>query len=145
MSPGNNVSFTSSFLIWIPFLFLLWLLWLGLPNLCWIKVVQVDIFVSGLRGNFSAFHHWVYINSGLLHMSQIKMRYVSSMLTFWKDFFLYHKWMLMFIKSPFYIYWDDYVIFIFWLVNAVSHNDRELWAILASRGEITLVNGIWSC
>ena len=42
------------------FLFLLWLLWLGLPKLCWIIVVRVDIIVLFLilEEMLSVFHHW---------------------------------------------------------------------------------------
>ena len=44
------------------FLFLIWLLWLGLPVLCWIKVVRVGILVLflTLEEMLSAFHHWVW-------------------------------------------------------------------------------------
>ena len=42
------------------FLFLLWLPWLGLPKLCWIIVVRVDILVLFLilEEMLSGFHHW---------------------------------------------------------------------------------------
>ena len=42
-------------------IFLVWLLRLGLPNLCWIEVVRVGIFVMflNLSGKHSVFHHWV--------------------------------------------------------------------------------------
>ena len=40
--PANSDSLTSSFLIWISFLFLLWLLRLGLPKLSWIKLKTED-------------------------------------------------------------------------------------------------------
>ena len=47
-SPANSDGFTSSFPIWVPFVFLLWLLWLRHPKLCWMKVVRVDILVLSL-------------------------------------------------------------------------------------------------
>ena len=64
MSSAYSVSFTSSLYIWIPFilfLLFLWLLWLGLPMLCWITVVRVDIFVlfQSLMGRLSAFLLWI--------------------------------------------------------------------------------------
>ena len=42
--------------------FSIWLLWLGLPILCWIKVVRMDILVLFLilEDTLSAFHHWVW-------------------------------------------------------------------------------------
>ena len=42
-------------------LLFVWLLWLGLPTLCWIKVVRVNILVliQLLVGRLLAFLHWV--------------------------------------------------------------------------------------
>ena len=59
---ANSGSFTSSFLIWIPFIFLVLLMWPGIPILCWIKVVRVGILVLFLilEEILSAFHHWVW-------------------------------------------------------------------------------------
>ena len=45
MSPANSDSFISSNLDFFSFFLLLWLLWLGIPKLCWIIVVRVDILV----------------------------------------------------------------------------------------------------
>ena len=46
--------------VFLLFLFLLWLPWLGLPELCWIIVVRVDIYVLFLiiEEMLSVFHHW---------------------------------------------------------------------------------------
>ena len=65
MSSGKSNYFITSFSIWIPFFPLLWLPQLGLPNLCWIKVVRVDILVLFLISAeiLSAFQHceWCYL------------------------------------------------------------------------------------
>ena len=63
MSSANSYSLISLFqfgLLFFPFL--LWLPWLGLPKLCWIKVMRVDIlaFFLILEKMLSAFLHWVY-------------------------------------------------------------------------------------
>ena len=42
---ASSDSFTSSSLDSFSFFLLLWLLWLGIPKLCWITVVRVDILV----------------------------------------------------------------------------------------------------
>ena len=54
-------NFTSSLPVWIPVISFACLLWLGLPILCWIKVVRVGILVSFqiLAGRLSAFLHWI--------------------------------------------------------------------------------------
>ena len=54
MSFANSNNFIS-FSIWIPFDFLLLLPWLGLPKLCWMKVVGVDILFLFLRKCFQVF------------------------------------------------------------------------------------------
>ena len=61
ISSANSDNFTSSFLIWIPFIFLAWLFWLILPILYWIKMVRVDKFVLFLilEEKLLTFHYWV--------------------------------------------------------------------------------------
>ena len=46
----------------VLFFFLIWMQWLGVPTLCWIKVVRVDILVLFLilEGRLLVFHHWVW-------------------------------------------------------------------------------------
>ena len=70
MSSANSDSFTS-FPIYIPlFLFLLWLPWLGLPKLCWIIVVKVDILVLFFISEemHSVFHHWEWCLLWVCHI-----------------------------------------------------------------------------
>ena len=59
MSSANGDSFTS-FPICIPFISFSSLLWLGLPKLCWIAVVRVDILVLFLilEETLAVFHYW---------------------------------------------------------------------------------------
>ena len=68
MSSTYNDNFTSSFPIWIHFLFLIWLLWLYLPTLCWWEVMSVGeraaVQVNGTglgrrwRRSLSPLQHW---------------------------------------------------------------------------------------
>ena len=68
MSCANSDSFTSSFLIWFPFL--LWLLWLKLPKLCWIIMVRVGNLVLFLILEEARllFHHWEWCWLSVCHI-----------------------------------------------------------------------------
>ena len=72
--------------------------------------------VPDLRGNpFSFSPLRIMFSVGLLYMVFIMLRYVPSMLIFWKVFFFYfnHKPLLNFVKSFFCIYWYYNTVFIF--------------------------------
>ena len=77
------------------FLFLVWLLWLGLPILCWIKVVRVGILVVFLilEEMLSAFHCWVWRWLWAYHIWPLFCS-VLSIPTFWKVFIINGCWIL---------------------------------------------------
>ena len=117
MSSANSDSLTFSFLICIPLLFLLSLLWLGLPKLCWIKGVRLDILnlFLILEGLLSAFHHWVCrcrLAVDLLYIAFIMLRFMPS-IRFLESC---HKWVL-FCQKLFMHCWDDHMVFILQFVN----------------------------
>ena len=89
--------------------------------------MRVNIFVLLLilGEMLTAFHHWVWCEP---------WAYRICSLLFWDRLPLYplywgfpHKWMLNFVKSFFWIYWNDYVIFIFQVFSVVYHID--LWML----------------
>ena len=67
---------------------------LGLSELCWVKVVRVDILVLGNAFSFSLLS--MILAVGLSYMVFIMLRYVPFMLTFWRVFTL-NRWLLLFI------------------------------------------------
>ena len=94
MSSAYSDSFTSSFPIWIYFFFV-WLLWLGVPILCWIKMLRVVILVlfQILVGRFSAFLHWVLYWLQVCH-KQLLLCYVPSIPTLVRIFIMNGCWTL---------------------------------------------------
>ena len=59
---------------------------------------------------------------GLSYMGFIMLRYISFILFGFVEKF-YHKWRFNFVRWFFYIYWDDYILFILDFVNMVCHID----------------------
>ena len=57
----------------------------------------------------------------LSYMGFIMLRYIPLYAHFLNGF--YQKWVLDLVKGLFCIYWEDYVIFIFQLLNVVYHTD----------------------
>ena len=109
MSSAKSDSFTSSFPIWRPLIFfLVWLLWLGLPILCWIAVVRVDILIfflnlAGKAFNFSLLGIIWVCHNWLLLCWDIFPLYPA-----WRDFL---SWMdVEFCQMLFCVYWDYHVI-----------------------------------
>ena len=71
--------------------------------------------VPDFRGNAFNFSPLrIMFAEGLSYMAFIMLRYVPSIPAFWRVvFFLYHKWMLNFVKGFLCIYWDNHMVFIF--------------------------------
>ena len=83
------------------FHFLLWLLWLGLPKLCWITVVRMDIHVLFLilEEMLSIFHHWEWCLLWVCHIWPLLCWGRFSLHPLSRKF--YHKWVLNFVKKLF--------------------------------------------
>ena len=76
-------------------------------------------FVPNLRGNAFSFSPLNILDVGLFYMAFIMLRCSPSLCPLSGEFFffLYHEWVLNFIKSFPYIYWDDHMAFILQFVN----------------------------
>ena len=77
--------------------------------------MRVDILVSDLRGNAFSFSPLsMMLAMGLSYMVIITLRYVPSVpISLWVFFFFYHKWILNFVKSFFWLYLDYHMVFTF--------------------------------
>ena len=53
------------------------------------------------------------------------LRYMPSVLTLLRVFFFYHKWILNFVKSFPFVYWDDHMVFVLQFVNVGYHTDFQ--------------------
>ena len=103
------------------FLLLVWSLWLGLPELCWIRVVKANIPVLFLilGGMLLVFAHWEwccwrFFIYGLNYIevcssipTLLRVFIVNGCSTLWNVFFC--------------IYWYDHVVFILHFVYVVNH------------------------
>ena len=90
-------------------------------NLCWIEVVRVGMFVlfQILVGGFRLLTIEYYIGCGFVINSFYYVGICSLFTHFVKS--LYYEWTLNFIKSFFWSYRDDHVIFVFSFVDVVCH------------------------
>ena len=113
----------------------LWLLSLGFSKLYWIIVAKVTILILFLILE-EMFHLFTAesVSCALMHMV-FMLKYVSSILTFR----FYHKWLLTFVKGFLCIYWDDNMVFI-WFVTVLYHINR--WIL--SHPSIPGINLTWS-
>ena len=95
-------------------------------ELCWIIVVKVNTLVLFLilGGMLSVFQHWEWCRLIMYGLYYVEVG--SFYAHFLKGF--NHKWVLNFVKSSFYIYWDYHMLFlIFQFVNVVYHIDWFLY------------------
>ena len=132
MSSANSDNFTS-FPTWIlKFIFLLWLPWVGLPKLCWIKVVRVNILVLFLilEKILSGFHCWMLCEMCVWHMAFIRLRYVSYVCTLLKVIIINELLCQIFPVSIDHINFTQFM----WYIRLVC----RYWTFLLSLGLILL-------
>ena len=101
------------------FIFLLWLLWLGLPKLYWITVGKWTSLFLILAGKLLPFHHWEWCGCVIHSLYYVDVSSLSAQ--FLKHF--YQKWVLNFVRSFSWIYWDGHKVFILQFINVIYHID----------------------
>ena len=107
----------------ILFPLLAWLLYLGLPVLCWMRVLRVGTLVFSLILEDSFWHFTIDIEYDISCGFVVYCLYYNELYSFYTQFVegFYHERILYFVKLFFCIYWDDHMIFIFHSVNVVYH------------------------
>ena len=127
----NSDSFTSSFPIWIPFIYFSYLIAVTRFSITMLnrsgKSVHSCVFPD-LRGNFLSF--WL-----LNMMLAVGLSYISFIMLidvlFLESF--YHKWVLNFVESLFGIYWGDHAVLCFSLLIWFRSEERRVGKECRSR------------
>ena len=122
MSSANTDNFSSTFLIWMPFMF-------SLPNYSGCdfmlnksdKVIHTCIIPDFMVRMFSFSLLSMMWAVGLSCMAFIMLSYISSIPNLLRVFFFYHEWMLNFVKYFYCIYWDDHMVFTLHFVTVVCY------------------------
>ena len=136
--------FSSSFLIWIPFISFSSLIAVARPSKIKLNKSGENehlCFVPDLRGNvFSVSLLSMMLAVSLSYMALIVLRYIPSMPTFWRIFFFFiinGCWILS--KAFAKIYWDDHMVFILPFVHVLYHTGLQILKNLWNKFHLIMV------